>query len=174
MALLSKHEISKQNNSRSLRTGKKPKGNITKKNKKLSDSDLRNGIAKLVLIIVKVLIDLLERQAERKVVAGSLKPEETERLGSAFINIRQTFHDVITKFGFNYKELDMPITSIESRTTNTNNSDSEQLLSAPVLVDILDKLINKETVVAGQIVISVANINLIVLNLLATLLSSKN
>jgi hypothetical protein len=148
------------------RAGKKPKKNVfsNKTNKK----ELENGLAKLVLVLVNVLIDLLERQAERRVIEGSLTPYETEALGSAFIKIRQTFRDVIRKFGFSDKDLESLLEPMQAK-GNTVKSDNEHIFSTSVLVDLLDRLINKQTVVAGQVVISVANIELIILNLLGAL-----
>ena len=173
---ISKEEVEEeQADLRFLTKHKQQKGNITKRNQNSSSSiELQNGIAKLVLTIVKVLVDLLERQAQRKVTAGDLTSDEMERLGSAFMGMRQTLRDLITKFGFKYEELDIPIASLGKRGVETNNSSDEQILSAPMLVDILDKLINKQTVAAGQIVISVADIDLIVLNLLGMLLTPQN
>jgi methyl-accepting chemotaxis protein len=175
-ALSKEEKEEKQTGLRLLSKHKQQKGNITKKNQISSSStELRNGIAKLVLTIVKVLVDLLEKQAQRKVTAGDLTSDEMERLGSAFIDMRQTLRGLITKFGFKYEELDIPIASLGNRAVDTNNSAAdEQILSAPMLVDILDKLINKQTVIAGQIVISVADIDLIVLNLLGMLLTPQN
>jgi len=175
---LSRQELSKGRKQDDLGLLGKYKGrkrSIAKKNQLPSTSkDLQNGIAKLVLTIVKVLVELLEKQAERRVIAGNLTSEEIERLGLAFIAIRRTVHDIITKFGFKYEELDIPIASVENKMVDTGNVDTKQLLSAPMLVDILDRLINKQTVIGGQIVISVADVDLIVLNLLGMLLSSNN
>jgi hypothetical protein len=165
----------KQDGIRLLGKPKQQKGRIANKTQISSDTnELQNGLAKLVLTIVKVLVDLLERQAEHKVISGSLTEDEMERLGSALIKIRQTLRDITTKFGFRYEDLDIPIASAENRIVNIDNSNKKQLLSAPMLVDILDRLINKQTVIAGQIVISVADIDLIILNLLGSFLSSKN
>ena len=159
----------------SKRKRQRQKGSIVKKSKISRSHELRNGVAKLVLTIVKVLIDLLEKQAERRVIAESLTADETERLGLAFIDVKRAFNDIITKFGFKYEELDFPIASIENKTTGTSSSlDNKQLLSSPMLVNILDKLINKQTVIAGQVVISVADIDLIILNLVGMLLSSNS
>jgi hypothetical protein len=158
----------------SKRKRQRQKGSIVKKNKISSSHELQNGVAKLVLTIVKVLIALLEKQAQRRVIAGNLTADETERLGLAFIDVKQAFNDIITKFGFKYEELDIPIASVKNGMTGTNNLDNKQLLSAPMLVDILDKLINKQTVIAGQVVISVADIELIVLNLVGMFLSSNS
>ena len=154
---------------------KRQKRNIANKiQHSVSNKELQNGLAKLVLTIVKVLVDLLERQAEHKVIAGSLTDDEMEQLGSAFINIRQTLRDIIIKFGFRYEDLDIPIGSAENGIANKDKSGNKQLLSAQMLVDILDRLINKQTVIGGQVVISVADIDLIILNLLGMFSSSRN
>ena len=167
---ISKEE--KQAGSKRLGRHKQKQISVTKKNQPANSEELQNGIAKLVLTIVKVLVDLLERQAQRKVIGGTLAPDELERLGLAFINMRQTLHNVVTQFGFKYEELNLPLASVGNREDDIDNLGGKQLLSSSALVDILDKLINKQTVIAGEIVISVADIDLVVLNLLA-MLSSK-
>jgi len=135
-------------------------------------SENKNGIAKLILTIIKILADLLERQAQRKIMDGNLKETDVEHLGAAFINIRQTLYDIARKYGFEENDLQLPAYSTGGR-SDVNKSKDGKLLSTTTLVDILDELINKKTVVAGEITISVAEIDLIVLKLLAEL-SSKD
>jgi methyl-accepting chemotaxis protein len=167
---ISKYE--KQSGSRRLDRHRQHQKSLTKKNRPTDDKELQNGIAKLVLTVVKVLVDLLERQAQRKAVDGTLAPDELERLGLAFINMRKTLHNVVREFGFKYEELNLSIAGIENREQDADDLGIKQTLSSSALVDILDRLINKQTVIAGEIAISVANIDLVVLNLLA-MLSSK-
>jgi hypothetical protein len=53
------------------------------------ESSLQRGLAQLVLVLVEILGELLERQAVRRKAAGSLSAEETERLGAAFLALHR-------------------------------------------------------------------------------------
>ena len=122
---------------------------------------LQKGLSKLVLTIVELLRQILERQALRRVESGTLSVEEVERLGLAFIQIKQKITEISKEFGFNDGELDVNIASLLKSERDDLNKVS--------LVDVFDRLLDKGTVLAGQITVSVADIDLIVLNLLATL-----
>jgi len=121
---------------------------------------LQNGLARLVLTIVELLRQLLERQAQRRVLAGTLSAEEVERLGLAFMQIKQKIHEISNQFDLNSNELDIKVGS--SITKNASATKAS-------LVDILDKLLDRGTVVGGQVTISVADIDLIALDLFAML-----
>jgi hypothetical protein len=122
------------------------------------DSDrLQHGLAKLVLMLVNTITDVLERQAVRKVESGTLTSQEVERLGLAFMEIRARTAEIADKFGLRRDEL-----AIE--------------LSAPAgkqatLVDVVDKLIDQGTVIAGDVGLAVAGIDLAKLRVVATLTS---
>lgn len=65
----------------------------------LKEDDVQNGLGRLVLTLVKLLHELLERQAIRRVEAGSLTESEVERLGTALMKqaeeierLRKAFH----------------------------------------------------------------------------------
>ncbi len=47
--------------------------------------DLKNGLGQLVLTLVKLLHELLERQAIRRIEADSLSAAEIERLGTTLM-----------------------------------------------------------------------------------------
>ena len=127
----------------------------------LEGQKLQKGLSKLVLTIVELLRQILERQALRRVESGTLSVEEVERLGLAFIQIKQKITEISKEFGLNDGELDVSITSLlKSERGDLNNVS---------LVDVFDRLLDKGTVLAGHITVSVADIDLIVLNLLATL-----
>ena len=121
---------------------------------------LQNGLARLVMTIVELLRQLLERQAQRRVLAGTLSVEEVERLGLAFMQIKQKIHEISSQFDLNSNELDIKVGSAITKNTSETKAS---------LVDILDKLLEKGTVVGGQVTISVADIDLIALDLFAML-----
>lgn len=125
---------------------KKPEGPDAEK--------LQHGLAKLVLTLVQTVTDVLERQAIRKVESGTLTNEEIERLGLAFMQIRERTSDIADKFGIKPEELGIRLQSDEKQMT---------------IVDVVDKLIDQGTVIAGDVTLAVAGVDLATLRLLATL-----
>jgi len=53
------------------------------------ENSLQRGLAQLVLVLVEILGELLERQAVRRMDAGSLSDDETEKLGAAFLALHR-------------------------------------------------------------------------------------
>lgn len=53
------------------------------------ENSLQRGLAGLVLMLVEILGELLERQAVRRMAAGTLRDEEAERLGAAFLALHR-------------------------------------------------------------------------------------
>lgn len=53
------------------------------------EKSLQRGLAGLVLMLVEILGELLERQAVRRMAAGSLSDEEAEKLGAAFLALHK-------------------------------------------------------------------------------------
>ena len=50
---------------------------------------LDRGLAQLVLVVVEILGELMERQALRRMAAGTLTDEEVRRLGEAFTALHE-------------------------------------------------------------------------------------
>ena len=145
-------------------------GNLSRNNKtelvsaqkiNLDGQKLQNSLGKLVLTLVEILRQILERQARRRIESGTLTSEEVERLGLAFMQTRQKITEISKKFGCSAEELDLNLGSLIK-------SENESLDKISI-VDLVDKLLDKGAMVTGQITISVADIDLIALDLLATL-----
>ncbi|SMC70930.1 Gas vesicle protein K [Desulfocicer vacuolatum DSM 3385] len=48
---------------------------------KIDEENIKNGLAQLVMTLIKLLHELLERQAIRRIESGSLDDDQIERLG---------------------------------------------------------------------------------------------
>src|SRR5690606_2315281 len=51
--------------------------------------NVERGLAQLVLTVIELLRQLMERQAVRRVEGGTLTDEEVERLGQTFLRLEQ-------------------------------------------------------------------------------------
>ena len=54
---------------------------------------VEKGLAQLVLTLVELLRQLMERQALRRIDGGSLTPEEVERLGETFMLLEERMEE---------------------------------------------------------------------------------
>lgn len=73
------------------------------------DRALVDGVAKLVLTVVAVIHDLVERQAIRRVEAGTLDDDQVERLGVALAALEERMADVREVFGVTEDELNLDL-----------------------------------------------------------------
>jgi hypothetical protein len=68
---------------------------------------VEQGLAKLVLTLVELLRQLMERQAIRRIEGGSLSDEEIERLGQTFLKLSQRMEELKIAFGLEDEELNL-------------------------------------------------------------------
>lgn len=73
------------------------------------ERQLADGVARLVLTIIAVIHDLVERQATRRVEAGSLTDDQVERLGVALAALEERMADVRDAFGVTDADLDLDL-----------------------------------------------------------------
>jgi hypothetical protein len=71
----------------------------------LDPDDPEQGLATLVLSIVELLRELLERQAIRRMEHGNLSDEEIDRLGDAFFRLKAKTDELKEVFGVNDDDL---------------------------------------------------------------------
>ena len=68
---------------------------------------LERGLAQLVLTLIELLRQLMERQAVRRVDAGDLTDEEIERLGQALLGLQQRMDELKDIFGLTNDDLNI-------------------------------------------------------------------
>jgi hypothetical protein len=71
--------------------------------------DVQRSVAQLVLTLVEFLRQLLERQAIRRMDAGTLTDEQTEDVGRALMKLEETVRDIAAKFGIAPDELNLDL-----------------------------------------------------------------
>ncbi len=68
---------------------------------------LEKGLAHLVLTIIELLRQLMERQAIHRIEGGTLSEEEVERLGRTFMALADRMEELKTAFGLEGEELNL-------------------------------------------------------------------
>ena len=71
--------------------------------------DVKRSVLKLVLTLVELIRQLLERQAIRRMEAGTLTDEETEAVGLALMRLQETVHDLAQQFDISPDELNLDL-----------------------------------------------------------------
>ena len=70
---------------------------------------VEQGLAQLVLTLVELLRQLMERQALRRMDQGTLTDEEVERLGETFMKLEQRMEQLKREFGLEDKDLNLDL-----------------------------------------------------------------
>jgi uncharacterized protein YjiS (DUF1127 family) len=68
---------------------------------------VERGLVQLVLTIVELLRQLMERQALHRMEAGSLSDAEVERLGQTFMALAQRMEELKEHFGLTSEDLNL-------------------------------------------------------------------
>jgi len=71
--------------------------------------DVRRSVLKLVLTLVELIRQLLERQAIRRMEAGTLSDDETESVGLALMRLQDTIHELARQFDISPDELNLDL-----------------------------------------------------------------
>jgi hypothetical protein len=71
--------------------------------------NVERGLAKLVLTLVELLRQLMERQAIRRMEAETLTDEEIERLGQTFMRLAQRMEELKQTFGLAGEDLNIDL-----------------------------------------------------------------
>lgn len=71
--------------------------------------DVRRSVLKLVLTLVELVRQLLERQAIRRMESGTLSTDETESVGRALMQLQATIADLAKQFDIAPEELNLDL-----------------------------------------------------------------
>jgi len=75
----------------------------------LDHDKVKNGLGQLVLTLVKLLHELLEKQAIRRVEAGCLSDAEIERIGVTLMKQSQEIERLRKEFGLDEEDLNLDL-----------------------------------------------------------------
>ena len=73
----------------------------------LEPGRIERGLLRLVLSIVELLRQLMEKQAMRRIEAGSLTPDEADRVGRSLMEIEATIRTLQAQFGIESLDMDL-------------------------------------------------------------------
>lgn len=71
--------------------------------------DVQRSVAQLVLTLVEFIRKLLERQAVRRLEAGTLTDAETENVGRALMQLEAAVRDMAAAFGLSPEDLNLDL-----------------------------------------------------------------
>jgi hypothetical protein len=75
---------------------------------------VEQGLAKLVLTLIELLRQLLERQAVRRMEGGTLSDDEIERMGLALMRLEEKLHELAAHFGLRPEDLNISLGQLGS------------------------------------------------------------
>ena len=71
--------------------------------------DVGRSLGRLVVTLLEVVRQVVERQALRRVEVGDLSDEQVERLGQALMQLEDTFDELIEHFGVVPNDVFLPL-----------------------------------------------------------------
>ena len=71
--------------------------------------NVERGLAQLVLTLIELLRQLMERQALARMEGGTLTDEEIERLGETFMKLELRMDELTDHFGLERKDLQLDL-----------------------------------------------------------------
>lgn len=75
----------------------------------IDPENVERGLAQLVLTVVELLRQLMERQAIRRMEAGSLSDEQVDRMGETFMKLEERMGELREQFGLSAEDLNLDL-----------------------------------------------------------------
>ena len=82
---------------------------LERRHLELDPDDVKNGLGQLVLTLVKLLHELLEKQAIRRMESGSLTEEQIDRLGFTLMRQAEEIGRLRKEFGLQEADLNLDL-----------------------------------------------------------------
>ncbi len=76
---------------------------------KLTPENAGNGLVQLVLSLINVIRELMEKQALKKIEANELSPEKIEEIGATFLALEQKMEELKDHFGLTEEDLEIDL-----------------------------------------------------------------
>lgn len=93
----------------SVSSGTAPGSQIKGGRLNLDPENVKNGLGQLVLTLVKLLHELLERQAIRRIESGSLSDDEIEAVGVTLMRQSEELERLRLEFGLEEEDLNIDL-----------------------------------------------------------------
>jgi hypothetical protein len=84
-------------------------GNSLTRRVNADPESVERGLAQLVLTIIELLRQLMERQALRRIDGGTLSDEQVERLGQTFMELDRRMEELTDQFGLTADDLNIDL-----------------------------------------------------------------
>jgi hypothetical protein len=84
--------------------------------------NIDQGLAKLVLSLIELLRQLLERQAIRRMEGGSLSDEQIESMGSSLMKLESKIREMTEQFGLTLADLNLDLGPLGNLLESSPNS----------------------------------------------------
>lgn len=75
----------------------------------IDPDDVKRGLGQVVLTVVRLLHELMERQAERRIEAETVTPEEAEKLGLTMMRQAEEIDRLREHFGLDEDDLNLDL-----------------------------------------------------------------
>ncbi|MDX6151519.1 gas vesicle protein K [Marinococcus sp. PL1-022] len=93
-----------ENNNPQVTQAEQPTGRIS-----LDPDKAEEGLTQLVMTVVELLRELVERQAMRRVEGGDLTEEQVEQLGVALMQLEEKMEEMKEIFGLTTEDLNIDL-----------------------------------------------------------------
>ena len=74
-----------------------------------STENIEQGLAKLVLSLIELLRQVLERQAIQRMEGGTLSDQQVENMGEALMKLEAKIHELAEHFGLSPADLNLDL-----------------------------------------------------------------